>query len=390
MTEANNRDSNDRREPALKLALVRQKYTAFGGAERFTDRAMDALKARGVDISVVAREWRGDSPFEVIQSDPFHIGRRWRDSSFHQAACLAVESGGFDLVQSHERIPCCDIYRAGDGLHRSWLEQRCRLRGGFSKMATKLSPYHRYTLRAEERLFMSHRLKAVICNSQLVKSEIQQAFGLPDERFEVIYTGVDANHFEPGKARVRGAPLRESYGIDDSRPIMLLVGSGYERKGVEQFLRALAKTPEEIIGWVVGNDREPARFEKLAEELGVSQRVLFLGPQKDVVPFYGAADALVLPSLYDPFPNASLEAMACGLPVVVSEKCGTVDIVNEGENGFIRDALDIDGIASAIEQIADPTNRASMSQAARNAVLPYGLTDMAERLMGLYRRLLNR
>ena len=64
-------------------------------------------------------------------------------------------------------------------------------------------------------------------------------------------------------------------------------------------------------------------------------RVTFAGPQTDPKPYYGAADAFVLPTLYDPFPNAALEAMACGLPVVTSTKSGAAELVAEHDAGFV-------------------------------------------------------
>jgi len=79
-------------------------------------------------------------------------------------------------------------------------------------------------------------------------------------------------------------------------------------------------------------------------KLGIAARVRFVGGVSDVRPFLAAADAFVLPTLYDPFPNAVLEAMAAGLPVVTSTRCGAAEIVAEGETGFVRDALDIDAL----------------------------------------------
>ena len=83
-------------------------------------------------------------------------------------AAPAATRSGFDLVQSHERISCCDIYRAGDGVHAQWLKNRARAISTARRWATALSPWHLYTLAAERRLFTSDQLRAVICNSQMV------------------------------------------------------------------------------------------------------------------------------------------------------------------------------------------------------------------------------
>jgi hypothetical protein len=107
--------------------------------------------------------------------------------------------------------------------------------------------------------------------------------------------------------------------------LILFVGSGYERKGLPTLLQALAAMERRDARlWVVGRDKQETLMRKLAQTLGIDQRVMFLGGQSDVRPFYGAADVFALPTLYDPFPNAALEAMASGLPLAYHPdlRCG--------------------------------------------------------------------
>jgi UDP-glucose:(heptosyl)LPS alpha-1,3-glucosyltransferase len=119
----------------------------------------------------------------------------------------------------------------------------------------------------------------------------------------------------------------------------------------------------------------------------VATRVHLVGGQADVRPFYGAADCFVLPTLYDPFPNAALEALASGLPVVVSRQCGAAELVREGVNGYVVDALDVAALAAAMAAVAK-RGPVEMSEDARASVLDLGLPAMGERLVALYRRLL--
>ena len=100
----------------MKLAIIRQKYSAFGGAERFIERLLPGLAANRVDVTLIARKWSGGgntpeaSPMHWLRCDPFYLGSAWRDKSFAKAACATVAQNDFDLVQSHERLSCCDIY----------------------------------------------------------------------------------------------------------------------------------------------------------------------------------------------------------------------------------------------------------------------------------------
>src|SRR5689334_11703712 len=135
----------------MHLALVRQRYNAYGGAERFIERAITALEAQGVAVTLLAREWVGD-PARVVRCDPFHVGRLWRDWSFARAVCSEIAGRAFDLVQSHERIACCDVYRAGDGVHAQWLDLRGATLSPLRRAGLALNLYHHYVLAAERRL----------------------------------------------------------------------------------------------------------------------------------------------------------------------------------------------------------------------------------------------
>ncbi|GAB4511966.1 MAG: glycosyltransferase family 4 protein [Sulfuricaulis sp.] len=372
---------------SLSIALVRQRYARDGGAERFVARALDALKTREIRLTLVAREWDGGDGFEVLTCRPFHMGSLWRDYAFARCVCRTLAQKKFDLVQSHERIACCDIYRAGDGVHREWLKQRARTLGWTSRLGVALNPYHAYVKAAEKKMFTSPRLKAVICNSRMVRDEIRQYFHLPDDRLPVIYSGVDTSVYHPGLKTHRDV-IRARYDIPSEAVLYLFVGSGFERKGVPALLQAMARLPENAFLLVVGRDKQADRFQRRAHAPGLSRRVIFAGAQEDVRPYYGAADVLTLPSLYDPFPNVALEAMASGLPVVTSLKCGAAELIENGKNGFACDALDVEGQTRFMRTLLDPEIRQRMGLAARQTVEPLTLTAMSDRLVRLYQDLL--
>lgn len=370
----------------LRLALVRQRYTPYGGAERFVARALDALRGEGVQVTLVTRRWQGTG--EVLSCDPFYLGSLWRDLSFSRCACRALGKQPFDLVQSHERLVCCDVYRAGDGVHRVWLAQRARRQGRLARLAQALNPYHHYVLAAERRLFESPRLKAVICNSRMVRDEILAHFTIDPGKLHVIYSGVDLERFRPADPGQRRA-ARRALGVPGPATVFLFLGSGFERKGLATLLAAFARleTPTAHL-LVVGRDRHARGYQRLARRLRCGERVHFLGPREEVLPCYHAADALVLPTLYDPFPNVALEALACGLPVVTSTKSGAAEILEEGRTGFVRDALDVPGVADALTRLMDPTARTSMGEAARARAETLGAEAATQALLALYHRLL--
>jgi UDP-glucose:(heptosyl)LPS alpha-1,3-glucosyltransferase len=370
----------------LSIALIRQRYAADGGAERFVARLLDSLQGRNLHLTLVTRRWIEASGFDVVALNPFYIGRLWRDWSFGRAVRRLLKTRRFNLVQSHERIAGCDIYRAGDGVHREWLAQRARTLSPPGRLLQAISPYHGYMRRAERRLFTSPRLKAVVCNSRMVKSEIKHYFGVGDDKLHVIYSGVDVTEYHP-RLRAHRAAIRSRHGVAADATLFLFVGSGFERKGVPTLIDAMSGLKPSAHLLIVGRDKAWRKYERRANALGLAGRVTFVGDQEDVKPYYGAADAFVLPTLYDPFPNVVLEALACGLPVVTSTKSGAAELIENGRNGFVCGALDRDKLLGALDALCDGRRRASMSEAARLAVESLKLDDMAERMLALYRRL---
>ncbi len=370
-----------------KLALIYKKYRPDGGAERFAARTFAALTQQGVQLTLVTRSGQASSGQELIQCNPFFLGRLWRDLGFERAVCKALAERRFDLVQSHERIPCCDIYRAGDGVHREWLRQRKRVLGKTKRLFLDLSPYHHYVNRADERMFKSPLLKAVICNSKMVRDEIMEFFSPPKELLHVIYSGVDTQLFHPGLKKDHRQSMRRQLNLPPEAAVFLFVGSGFERKGLAAAIKALAGVSAGTYLLVAGKDKRMSRYRRLCAQTGVAERVRFLGVQADVRPCYGAADALVLPSLYDPFANVVLEAMAAGLPVVTSRKCGGAEFITNGKNGYVTDALDIEALRDALDRLQNPAHCAALGRQAREFILPYTLSAMSEHLLSLYEKI---
>jgi len=373
----------------MRLAVIRQRYTPFGGAERFVEGALEALLERGVAISLYTREWP-ETRLALIEPhivDPFHVGRLWRDASFARAVCKAIGGGKADLVQSHERVACCDVFRAGDGVHAVYLDERLAAASPLERVALRASPYHRYVLDAERKLFASPWLAAVICNSVMVRDEIRERFGYPDEKLHVIRNAVDGAAFHPG-LRADRARVCAVHRIPAEATLFLLVGSGFARKGVATAIRALAELPPHAHLIVVGRDSHLQRYARLARSLELSGRVHIVGPQTDPRPYFGAGDAFVLPTLYDPCPNAALEAMACGLPVITSTKSGVAELVLAHDAGLVCGSRDVAAVAAHMRTLLDPATRARLGENARAAVAPLTPEAMTLELVLLYRELL--
>jgi UDP-glucose:(heptosyl)LPS alpha-1,3-glucosyltransferase len=373
----------------VRLGVIRQRYTAFGGAERFLERAIDALLDRDVKVSIYTRQWpeARSGRLEPVICNPFYVGRLWRDASFGHSVRQALERDRPDIVQSHDRVEGCDVFRAGDGLHKSWLEERVRIGGSFERISLAANPYHRFVLEAEARLFASPRLKAVVCNSQMVASDLRRGFPIDGGKIHVIYNAVDPASFGPHVRAGRDA-MRASLKLDASQFVFLLVGSGYRRKGVPTAIRALARLPSHVRLVIVGRETHMGRYRMLAAKAGVTARVVFAGPQRDPGPYYGAADAFVLPTMYDPLANTVVEALACGLPVVTSTRCGAGELVVNAHAGWLCDSVDDAAFAEQMSRLLDPLEHAQASSHAAAAVSGLTPEAMTAQMLALYQSLL--
>jgi UDP-glucose:(heptosyl)LPS alpha-1,3-glucosyltransferase len=360
----------------VKVAIVRQRYSPYGGAERFVARALPALERAGIEATLISRKEEGWGARRFLRADPFYIGNLWRDWSFARAARARWQREHFEVVQSHERIAGCDVYRAGDGVHRRWLELRGEAASALERLGMALNPYHRYVQETEKRMLEHPRLRAVICNSKMVRDEIRRGFRIAPDKLHVIYNGVDLEHFHP-KHR---APLRDAaraeIGCTPRDMVFVFVGSGFSRKGLDAAVAAVAGTPHWLV--VVGKDRYRG---------AVPERVRFLGGKDDPRPYYAAADCFLLPTRYDPFPNTVLEAMAMGLPAIVSARCGAAEVIEQGVNGWICGPDDVAGIARLLDQAERAVHAGRPGEAARATAERFGIDAMAKQLVDLYKTL---
>ncbi len=368
-----------------RIALVRQRYNPFGGAERFIERALASLEQLGAQITLITREWSQAGARRVVRVDPPYVGSLWRDAGFARAARKAWLRERFDLVQSHERIPGCDLYRAGDGVHRQWLEYRLRHASRLERSKVRANPYHRYVCKVERNLFEHPRLRAVICNSRMVQADVTRHFRVASDRLHVIYNGVDLEHFHPRHRAALRAQARRDLGCSERDILFAFVGSGFERKGLACAIDALARAADGRMRLAVaGTDRDSARFAARARAAGLGDRVRLLGGVDDVRPIYAAADCFILPTLYDPFPNAALEALAMGVPVIVSNRCGAAELVRPQENGWVCEAQDSAGLAALLANAAASARDDKMLAAARASAEGFGIDEMARKLTALY------
>lgn len=322
----------------MKIGLVRRGYSGSGGAESYLFRLADALEQAGHACALFGSpEWpreRWPAPRE------FHPVAGRTPRAFADALDAIEPGRRCDLVFSLERVWTCDCYRAGDGVHAAWLERRGAVEPAWRTFLHRWNPKHRQILALERALFGADAARRIIANSGLVRDEILQRYpGFPAGRVAVVQNGLPESAFRPASPEKRAA-ARATYNLRADEFVILFAGTGWVRKGLGHALRAVARLPDRVRPrlLVAGRGR-PAGFLR-ASPAGAAARCTFLGPVHDMAAPYAAADVFVLPTVYDPFSNACLEALASGLPVLTSDANGFGEVLTPGVDGEIIPTTD--------------------------------------------------
>jgi UDP-glucose:(heptosyl)LPS alpha-1,3-glucosyltransferase len=370
------------------ILFVRQRYAPFGGGEIMLDGAMKAFAARQRPVAVLSSDWPRHEGIEFIHCAGRRFPRSLRATSFARAACRKIAEMAPALVQSNDRLPCCDVFRAGEGVHAAYLAERRRFETRLGKAGLKLSLFHHEMLRLERATYASPRLKAVIAISKMVAEDIARHFDYPAERVHHIPNGIDLGRFKPDLRHRYRAEVRSQLQVGDDRPVVLFVGSGFVRKGLLTLIKAVAGLDGEPELWVIGQDSNAKSFKQAGDKVGLGERLRLLGPQKEMSRWYGAADIAVLPSIYDPFGTVVIEAMASGLPTVVSTGCGARELVDRFDPMLVRDAVDKSDLAAGLDRALHLSRRPETAARVRAAAEHYGFDPMVKKMVGLYESLI--
>lgn len=198
--------------------------------------------------------------------------------------------------------------------------------------------------------------------------------------------GVDLSRFAQPVDRLKA---RQELGIHQSTPVVICVGEHSTRKNHETVLRAAALLPEVHVLFCGVGDKQP-ELEALTKELNMQERTHFLGFRRDVPKLLAASDIFIFPSWHEGLPVSQMEAMAAGLPCVVSEVRGNADLISQGDGGFLRKPTDAEGFAEDIALlIGDPALRESMGQRNRKEMERYSLEAVLAQMEALYREQLS-
>ena len=275
---------------------MRRMQGGFGGAEKVMERFAKSLQ----------QDWKIQVVTAGTQVGAHSIGALcgpnwWRAYRYATHVNRLLKCKPESICLSMERGPKAHVYRAGDGVHARWIE----LRYGKSPHWI-FNPWHWLAPSLERQTLKS--VAVIIANSNMVKRDITRFYPQWAHKVEVIYNGFDTGVFKP--TAMDPVDIRRSLELPSEGKLLLFCGSGWERKGLGLCLEFLSKArrakPKQPMYLVVVGKGKAHRYQRRIIKLGLGQSVIFREPTRAVAPYYQAADALLLPTAYDPFSNACL------------------------------------------------------------------------------------
>ncbi len=372
----------------MRVALVIGRYDAAGGgAERWTDRHARYLISLGIDVGLIARSFHGvpdgATCHEVPSSPGWGKRLRW---GADVEKLLTKEK--FDIVHDMGDGWACDLFMPHHGSRQAGQRQNLLLLPSslrpIQSILQQTVPRYREFAELERRQYSLDRAKRFVAISKRVADDMQQLHGVPSEKIDLVYNGIDTERFFPGT----NPALREEWGWSD-RTIFLLVAHNFRLKGVREAIDSLAELrgQGEKVALLIAGGGRASSYARHAVKRGVADSVRFLGNIRNILPIYHAADVYVQPTYYDPCSLVVLEALACGLPSITTAINGASELMTSAIGEVISHPKDHPSLVRAMARFLDPDGRRQAGEQARSAMARQTRAANSDRLIQIYRHL---
>jgi len=380
----------------MRVAIIQEEVDLRrGGAETSTLEMARHLALLGLDVTVIHRDPRcerisaGTPPQGV---DEVHFcpvaadgaSRALRTYRFVQAANRVCRDERFDIV--HAVTPClaANVYQPRGGTFTETIARSTAMNPAWLRELKRLG--RRFNIRQRflfrlERVLLSERRKGVYVAalSDYVQRQVVE-LGFPAERVRVVFNGVDVPALELDDRTTRRATL----GWPETVPLVLFVAHNFKLKGLRELLWAAASAESEW-GLVVAGRDDARPYQRLADRLGLTSRVRFVGTKTPVAAWYAVADVLAHPTWYDPCSRVVLEALSLGLPVVTTRYNGAAEVMEEGRHGVVIDKpSDVAALAAGIDSALQPRIHDACRADAPRLSARLSMARHARELMALY------
>jgi UDP-glucose:(heptosyl)LPS alpha-1,3-glucosyltransferase len=372
------------------VTLIKSELFRQGGLEKYTWQIARDFCTLGSPVTILtsgAVQAPFSDPLLKIVALPIHHPLSFLNVLHFDQSCFEyLSKHPTPIIFGLDRNRFQTHIRAGNGVHAAYLQRRAVEEGVVKKLSFALNPLHHAILCLEKKGFEHPDLKVLFTNSAMVKREISQFYRTDPDKIQIVHNGVEwhgmqdaFDQWDSGRERTQRV-----LHLDPNAFQFLFIGHNFRRKGLEKLLSALALMKQEHFQLsVIGKDKNLAHFETLIHRIGLSQKVFFFGPQKETAPFYQLADCLIIPSLYDPFANVTVEALAMGLLVVSSKSNGGHEILSP-QNGVVIESLeDTFSFSKALKNILNLRKTTESARSIRQTVKHLDFSNQLRRITEL-------
>lgn len=360
-----------------------------GGAELWTCQHADQLLARGHEVHVVTQNISG--PAKQLGIVPHCLGPIRSVLGRAEAAEQKLRTLGLDLIHDFGTGWYNDVLQSPDGSRIAQWEAMLQLlppwlrpwKRGMIEVLPRYNDFRRLMARQFAGASVGGPGRIVLAISQRCARDYQFYHGVPAERIRLVYHGVDCKQFSPANCKPLREPVRDQLGICEDETVFLFVGHDYRRKGLATAVRAVDRIAAEgnMVRLLVVGGKRHSKVPLPADRAALT----VIGAIDDPIPYYAAADAVVLPTFYDPFGLVVLEAAACGLPIATTRMAGASELLSDGRDGYvISNPADDDELAACLRQLLDPALRRRMGAAARKMAVTHTADRSCDEIVAIY------
>ena len=310
-----------------KIALLLFNYFPFGGLQKDFYAIATELKNRGFELKIFTGSWDGDNPeaFEVVELGISGITNHKRNINFFNKVKKELETYDPDLVFGFNKMPGLDLYFAAD----TCFKYKVRT----TKPAWyRLTQRYKKSLKFEDAVFNKDSKTKILILNEKQRKEFSHEYQTQEERLLTVPPGISKDW-----SSSQISDIRKDYQLPTESNLLLFVGSDFRRKGLDRAIKSIKflqeKNPNFFL--LVAGQNQEAQFRKEALDLGLEDKVIFMGPVDNINNLMAQSSALIHPAREEAAGNVIIEAMISSLPILTCEAVGFSDFVNEHKSGYV-------------------------------------------------------
>jgi UDP-glucose:(heptosyl)LPS alpha-1,3-glucosyltransferase len=352
-------------------------HCARNRASRYVGEVTKFFVKGGHEVHVFANSWEGLDPAVITHKIPvLPVGKYLNQLSFNLLASLLTMLYGLDVTMAQATRYFSPDVCYMQFVYKNW---------GKVRKANTLADRFVFLMEG----YNLRHAKKIITMADSLKKEMTDQYGIPEDKIQVVRSGIDLEMFSPDNKRLYRRDVRSKLGISESDTVLIFVGSPYSRKGLNYLIEALPLlSKKDIKLMILGKDTNEEVIEKymlIAEKFGVADKIIYAGFKTDVHRYFAASDIFVFPTLYEPFGLVITEAMASGLPVVTSACAGAAELIEDGVNGLLlKEPRDSKEIAAKLNRLLEDDLGKELGAAARKKAEQYTWERTAKEMLKVF------